>query len=218
VQGYTPTRSGLLLMPAGFGLAMVSPLAGRLGDRLPPWVPIMAGLTLFGVSNGLCSYADVDTPFWSLAGWVMLGRIGLGLITPSLNAGALRALPHELLAQGAGTVNFVRQLGGAMGVNLLSVLIDRRTTFHADALAQAITPATSAAYDALLQLGIMLKHWGNSFGARLPGCVPPAGMEYLQSLLVPKARLFAYQDGFLVVAVMFFAALLPAILMRRRAQ
>ncbi len=78
VQGYTPTRSGLLLMPAGFVLGMVFPLAGHLGDRLPPWAPIMAGLALFGLSNWLCGGADVDTPFWSLAGWIVVGRIGLG--------------------------------------------------------------------------------------------------------------------------------------------
>jgi MFS transporter, DHA2 family, multidrug resistance protein len=216
VQGYTPTRSGMLLMPAGLVLGMVSPMAGYLADRLPPWAPVMTGLALFVLSNWLCGGADVDTPFWSLAGWMVVGRIGLGLITPSLNAGALRALSHELLAQGSGTVNFVRQFGGAMGVNLLSVLIDRRTTFHADALAQAMTPATSAAGAAVQQLGLMLVHWGNPFGTRLPSGAPPAAMTYLETLIVPKAQLFAYQDGFLVVAVIFFAALLPALLMGRR--
>ncbi|MDR3438803.1 DHA2 family efflux MFS transporter permease subunit [Telmatospirillum sp.] len=215
VQGYTPTRSGLLLMPAGFALALVSPLAGHLGDRLPPWLPVMFGLMLFGLSNGLCSGADVDTPFWSLAGWIVLGRIGLGLITPSLNAGALRALPSELLAQGSGTINFVRQLGGAMGVNLLSVLIDRRTIFHGDALALAMTPATSAASATVQQLSRLLEHWGNPFGTRLPSGAPPAAMAYLETVLAAKAQLFAYQDGFLIVAVMFFIALLPAMLMRR---
>ena len=95
VQGYTPTRSGLVLMSAGFGLAMISPLSGYLGDRLPPWVPVMAGLMIFGLSNALCGTSDVDTPFLSLSLWVMLGRLGLGLITPSLNAGALRALPSS---------------------------------------------------------------------------------------------------------------------------
>jgi EmrB/QacA subfamily drug resistance transporter len=217
VQNYTPTRSGLLLMPAGFGLAMISPLAGHLGDRLPPWLPVMAGLTLFGISNTLCGTADVDTPFLSLSLWVMLGRLGLGLITPSLNAGALRALPAELLAVGSGTVNFIRQFGGAMGVNLLSVLIEQRTTFHCDALAQTITPASSATSAALLQLGLILPHWGNPFGTRLPACVPPSAMAYLRTVVVPKGRLFAYQDGFMLVALMFFAALLPALLMRRHA-
>ncbi len=216
VQGYTPTRAGLLLMPAGVALAIVFPISGHIGDRVPPWLPVMGGLILFGVSNWLCGGVDVNTPFWSLAAWMALGRIGLGFITPSLNAGALRALPHQLLAQGSGTVNFVRQFGGAMGVNLLSVLIDRQTAFHGDALAQQITPTTSAASEAIRQLNIIVGHWGTSLGYRMPSGVPPPAMAYLESMLVPKAQLLAYQDGFLVVAMMFFASLVPAWLMRRR--
>ncbi len=218
VQGYSPTRSGMLLLPAGIAYAMVSPLAGHLGDKMPPWIPITGGLALFGLSNWLCGAADVNTAFWLMASWMMLGRIGLGLITPSLNAGALRALPAELLAQGSGAVNFVRQLGGALGVNLLSVLIDQRTTFHGEALAQALTPETAAAGASLQQLSHLLAHWGNPFGSRVPTGALPAAMSYLESELVPKAQMFAYQDGFLAVAAIFFLALIPAVLMRRRQQ
>jgi MFS family permease len=214
VQGFTPTRAGLLLMPSGFVLALVFPIAGYLADRLPPWAPVSVGLAVFGFSNALCSGADVDTSFWALAWWMVLGRIGLGLIMPALNAGALRALPPELLAQGSGSLNFVRQLGGVLGVNLLSVLVDMRMTFHGDALAQAITPATSAAGAAISQLSRLLLHWGNPFGTRLPTGAPPITMTYLESMLVPKAQMLAYQDGFYVVAIMFFVAVLPALLMR----
>jgi len=214
VQGFTPTRAGLLLMPSGFVLALVFPIAGYLADRLPPWAPVSFGLAVFGFSNALCSGADVDTSFWALAWWMVLGRIGLGLIMPALNAGALRALPPELLAQGSGSLNFVRQFGGVLGVNLLSVLVDMRMTFHGDALAQAITPATSAAGAAISQLSRLLLHWGNPFGTRLPTGAPPITMTYLESMLVPKAQMLAYQDGFYVVAITFFVAVLPALLMR----
>jgi len=214
VQGYTPTRSGLLLMPAGFVLALVFPIAGYVADRLPPWAPVSFGLAVFGLSSALCSGADVNTSFWALAWWMVLGRVGLGLIMPALNAGALRALPTEMLAQGSGSLNFVRQFGGALGVNLLSVLVDMRMTFHGDALAQAMTPATSAAAAAVRQLSLLLPHWGNPFGTHLPTGVPPIAMTYLESMLVPKAQMLAYQDGFYVVAITFFIAVLPALLMR----
>lgn len=215
VQGYTPTRSGFLLMPAGFILALVFPIAGQLSDHLPPHVPIITGLALFGLSCWLSGDVGVDTPFWTLALLVMLGRIGLGVMLPALNAGALRALPHDGLAQGSGSLNFVRQLGGAFGVNLLSVLIDRRTIFHGDALAQALTPANSAGIEALTRLGIIFSHWGNPFGNRLPTGIHPGSMAYLETVLVPKARLFAYQDGFYVVAIVFFLAIVPAFIMGR---
>jgi len=91
-----------------------------------------------------------------------------------------------------------------------------RMTFHGDALAQAMTPATSAAGAAIHQLGLLLPHWGNPFGTHLPTGVPPIAMTYLESMLVPKAQMLAYQDGFYVVAILFFVAVLPALLMRER--
>ena len=216
VQGYTPTRCGLLLMPAGLMLAVVFPIAGQISDRMPPWIPVVLGLALFGWSNWLCGDANVNTPFWTFAAWIAFGRIGSGLMMPALNAGALRALPVALLAQGSGAVNFVRQLGGALGVNLISVFIERRTAFHGEALAQAMTPATQAAATTVQNLGFMLAHWGNPFGTRLPGGTPPAAVAYMETMLVPQARLFAYQDGFMIVAVMFVFVLVPALMMPRR--
>lgn len=214
VQGYTPTRSGFLLMPAGFALAVISPVAGLLGDRLPPWIPVTAGLLLFGLSNYLCGGGDVDTAFWTFAIWIVWGRVGLGLINPSLNAGALRTLPHEQLAQGAGSLNFIRQLGGVLGVNLLSTFIDRSTMFHSDALAQNLDYSNPAAGEAVRQLNLILTADGNPFGARLSSGTPPAAMEYLEMVIVPKARLFAYQDGFMVVGIVFFLIIPLALLIR----
>src|SRR5439155_1115301 len=53
-------------------------------------------------------------------------RAGLGLIIPALNVGAVQTLPDEYLGHAAAAVNFARQLGGAVGVNLLAVLLEWR--------------------------------------------------------------------------------------------
>jgi DHA2 family multidrug resistance protein len=215
IQGYTPTRSGLLLMPAGLILGAVFPLAGQISDHLPARIPVITGLALFGLSAWLSGSADIDTPFWTMAFWVMLGRVGLGVMLPALNAGALRALPAEKLAQGSGSLNFVRQLGGALGVNLLSVIIDRRTTFHGAALAQALTPDNDAANTSIRRLGLLYSHWGNPFGERFQQGIHPGALEFLERELTAKAQWLAYQDGFYVVAIFFFLAIIPAIFMVR---
>jgi hypothetical protein len=158
----------------------------------------------------------VDTPFWTFAWWIMLGRVGSGLMAPALNAGALRALPYELLAQGSGAINFVRQLGGALGVDLIAVAIDRRTAFHGTALAEAQDQANQAAGAAVQQLTQLLAHWGNPFGHRLATAVPPAAGTFLEAMMLPQARTLAYQDGFMLVAVLFFLTLVPALLMPRQ--
>ncbi|WP_038910271.1 DHA2 family efflux MFS transporter permease subunit [Dickeya dadantii] len=216
IQGYTPTRSGLLLMPAGLALGMVFPLAGSLSDKLKPHQLVIAGLLLFGLSCWLSSAADTDTPFWTMAWWIVIGRVGLGVMLPAMNAGALRALPHAQLAQGAGSLNFVRQLGGAMGVNLLSVFIERRATFHGQMLAQSLTLDNIRSTDAIRQLSLLFGHGGNPLGDPLSTSINPGIMTYLESVLAPKAQMFAYQDGFFMVAMFFFLAILPAWFIRPR--
>src|SRR3546814_7682809 len=55
VQGYTPTRAGLLLMPGGLMMAMIFPLAGRIVDTIPAYIPIMIGQLLDRKSTRLNS-------------------------------------------------------------------------------------------------------------------------------------------------------------------
>lgn len=153
---------------------------------------------------------DVNTPFWTLAWWILTGRIGLGLIMPSLNAGALRALDPALLGQGSGVINFIRQLGGALGVNLLSVFLDRRSFFYSDALTATQTAANSATAEFVRAVGGLLVQAGTPQDLQLPGA-----LYYLGRTVYLQASTMAFRDSFLLVALVFFAAMLPAWLMAR---
>jgi len=82
-----------------------------MSDRIPPHLLILSGLLLFGFSCYLMTAVDTSTEFWSFAGWVVVGRIGLGLILPSLNVGALRVLESSIAASTA-----LEKSTGATGV------------------------------------------------------------------------------------------------------
>lgn len=228
IQGYTATRSGLVLMPAGLILTIAFPIAGRLTDKLPADVMITAGLLLFAWSSLLMAGLDTNTPFWSLAIWIALGRIGLSLIMPSLNAGALRALPPQLLGQGSGALNFVRQLGGAIGTNLLAVMSERRGQLYAHAFATSQDTANPATVDMLRQLlSYLLAEGGIAEGGIAPGFGAESiglaegqrlgyALDYLGRMLAAQAAMMGYRDGFLLVAIAFVIAIPPAWLMRLR--
>jgi hypothetical protein len=49
------------------------------------------------------------------------------MLIPALNVGAVQSLSGTELAYASSAVNFVRQLGGAVGVNLLAVVLEWRT-------------------------------------------------------------------------------------------
>jgi EmrB/QacA subfamily drug resistance transporter len=124
--GFSAYEAGLMLLPGGAVLAMVLLLSGGLADRFPPHRVAMAGLVCFAAAAMLMGLSSGATGFWLLALWVAIGRVGLGLIIPGLNAGALRLLPRGTEAAGSAAINFFRQLGGALGVTLLALFLEAR--------------------------------------------------------------------------------------------
>lgn len=210
IQGLSATDAGLMLMPAGFALCFVFPIVGRISDRISPGIPIGIGLAVFALSAWLTADLDVDSAFWTLALLTALSRLGLGMIFPPLTAGSLRVLPRGLIAQGSGAVNFVRQLGGAFGVNLLAVFLERRTAFHAEALAatQGFDNAATTAY--LSRVVEMLR------AIALPDFLQvPAAVSFLGQAVLAQATTLAFRDGFLVVTAIFLAALVPNWILHR---
>jgi DHA2 family multidrug resistance protein len=210
VQGYTPTRAGLILMPAGLAVAVIFLIAGRLADILPPWQPVCAGLLCFALSCWLIGDVGTDTPFWTLAIWILIGRVGLGLTLPNMNVGAMRALPPHLLGQGAGSINFFRMLGGAFGTNLLSVLMERRGQFHAEALWSRVEGSPIALETRRLLEGLYTQ-----------GGIPEvirrdAAYEFMTRIIEAQAGLLGFRDAFLAVAVICLVAILPGLTLRQR--
>ena len=210
IQGLTPTQAGLLLMPSGFVMLVVFPIAGRLSDKVPAAALIGLGMAIFAWSSWLTASVEINTAFWTLAWWTILSRIGLGLVFPAISAGSLQVLPPSLIGQGSGAINFIRQLGGAFGVNLLAVFMERRTMLHADAFAATQTSDNSATMDLLRQVSAMIH------AAGLPDTqVMPAAAGFLGRTIVIQARTAAFRDGFLVVTIIFLIALIPTWVMYR---
>ncbi len=129
-MNYAPSQAGLVLLPAGIVLAVMIPLAGRLADRYPPNVLVAIGLFLLAASFALMANGSPATSYLALMAWAVIGRIGLGFVLPALSLGAMRGLDIGLVAQGASAINFVRQLGGAIGVSLVGVVLEWRIALH----------------------------------------------------------------------------------------
>lgn len=132
-----PSQAGAALLPAGFVLAATIPFAGRLSDRLPFGRIVAFGLALLAASFLLMVTVGPENSVWWIVTWMLIGRIGLGCVLPSLNVGAMRGLPSEFIAQGASTINFMRQLGGAVGISLVGIVLEWRLQQHPQASVRA---------------------------------------------------------------------------------
>ena len=126
VEGYSAGRAGLLLLPTGVLMGAASFVGGWLSDRQSAALLLVSGLLIFALSAAGFGWLEQGASFAVLCFWACVGRVGLGLLLPALSTGSLDILSAQELALGAGAITFVRQLGGAFGVNLLTFFLEWR--------------------------------------------------------------------------------------------
>lgn len=122
--GFSATEAGLLMLPAGVVLGVIFPLSGRLADKQSARSLVLFGIGMFALSAVLFASTGQFAGFGWLAFWAVLGRVGIGFMLPALSMGALNPLPPELMGAGSSSINFARQLGGALGVNVVALTIE----------------------------------------------------------------------------------------------
>lgn len=137
--GLSAAHVGTIMLPAGLALAVTIPLVGRLADKHPTHLLVSTGLLLLALGFALMVTVGLGTGLAFLVGWVVVGRIGLGFILPSLNLGSMRGLSKHLIPQGSSVINFVRMVGGAVGVSVCAIVLEWRLAAHGQSLTQPST-------------------------------------------------------------------------------
>lgn len=203
VQHYSPTAAGIMMIPAGIAMVVGFPLAGRLTDIVDTRWLLGFGIVCFALSAYLLSHVSMLTPYWVLVFWIMLSRVGISFCMPPANTTAVRAVPPHLLASATGGVSFLMQIGGAFGVNLLAILLQRRLIFHGEHLASSINESNPQ----LAYTHTLIARELESNGLAPQAAFQSAFGEFGRQVSV-EAMVFAFRDCFFVIAVWFSIVLL----------
>jgi predicted MFS family arabinose efflux permease len=151
VKGFSPTQSGLALLPAIVGIFSTSVGAGRLITRTGRYkiYPIIGSVVLI-VALVLLSRLEVDTPFWQVAVYEYLFGAGLGFTMQTIVTAVQNAVEFRDLGTATSSTTFFRQMGGSIGAAVFgAVLSSRLTLYLSEQLAQAgVGPGGAARVDA----------------------------------------------------------------------
>jgi EmrB/QacA subfamily drug resistance transporter len=123
VQGYSPLEAGLRTLPWTGVTILVAPIAGILSDRVGSRVLMTAGLTLQASAMALLALVSApDVPYLQLVGPFAMAGAGMALVfAPAANAVLSSVRPQEA-GQASGATNTFREIGGALGVSVLSTV------------------------------------------------------------------------------------------------
>lgn len=123
VQGYSPLEAGLRTLPWTGVTILVAPIAGVLSDRIGSRPLMTAGLTLQAGAMALLALVSTpDVPYAQLVGPFAMAGAGMALVfAPAANAVLSSVRPQEA-GQASGATNTFREIGGALGVSVLSTV------------------------------------------------------------------------------------------------
>ena len=152
VLGYSPVKTGFsfLIIPAI--IAVVATTVPRLIQKIG-YKPILAIAPLI-VASGLfwLSYIPVDGTFWGdVAPGMMLLALGMGATFVSVTIAATSGVPHHESGLASGILNTAQQVGGALGLAVLTGIATSTATryiqdLHASPTAHDIAAASVQGY------------------------------------------------------------------------
>jgi predicted MFS family arabinose efflux permease len=129
VLGYSALRSGVSYLPLAFGIIIAAGTASQLVTRLGPKPVLIFGMVL--ISIGLILFTGVSA-HGSFGADVLLPSIvvafGLGFSFVPLTISAVAGVQGSEAGLASGLINTAQQVGGALGLAILSTIANTRTT------------------------------------------------------------------------------------------
>jgi EmrB/QacA subfamily drug resistance transporter len=167
VKGYSPLTTGLLFLPLVAGILVASALYSSVGSRVGPRPLVTAGMLLGAGGTAWLAQLSVTSSYVGgvLPALIIMG-LGFGAIfAPAINT-ATAGVPREDSGVASALVNTMQQVGGSIGISILSTIAASATTsyliaHHAGPQAPAIAATRGytlafAISAALLGLGAIL--------------------------------------------------------------
>jgi DHA2 family multidrug resistance protein len=207
--GYTAEQAGKTLSPGGFVVILCLPIVGKLlGKVSPRWLIafgfLCTALALFHMTN---IYLGIDFP--TAVKFRIYQAVGLAFLFIPISTMAYAGVPPHKNNQVAAITNLARNVGGSVGISLVTTLIVRRAQHHQLQLAAHTSSFDPAFRQAVEQLSATLVTRGLS-----PAEAARAAHGRVYGEMVRQATALAYGDTLWLLGVMA-ACMLPLVFLLR---
>lgn len=205
VQHVSALSTGELLISQGVAAAVITPIAGRLYNRVGPRILATAGFILLTAGTFGFINLDVNTTGASLQIWLVLRGLGLGLTNIPLQTLVLSVVSNRAMARASSLVTVTRQVAAAVGIAALTTYATQigknqagsfATTFQTTQLAQVKTACIA-------------QHAPNA--AAIQDCIQAAAHQYVAA----HAAVSGINGAFLIALIGTGVCVLVALLIGR---
>ncbi|WP_031218860.1 DHA2 family efflux MFS transporter permease subunit [Alicyclobacillus acidoterrestris] len=137
VRGFSSLLSGLMLLPGGIVMGIMSPITGRLYDKMGArWLAVV-GLAVTLVTTFALSRLHTDTSFTYVVVVYTVRMFGMSILMMPIFTAGLNELALTLNRYGTAMVNTLRMIAGAVGMALFVSIMTNSGAAHTKLLVAA---------------------------------------------------------------------------------
>nr|HEX4317749.1 DHA2 family efflux MFS transporter permease subunit [Kofleriaceae bacterium] len=195
---YTATLSGIVLMPRTLAMMAVSPIVGRLYNKIQPAFIVAVGVLLFALGSFELSHITLETSSTEMIIPLVITGAAFACLFVPLTTAALSNIARHQMADAAGLNSFVRQIGGSIGLTIFATLFTNYATEAAHGLAAHVTALRPEVAGQLAAMkGAIVAHAGN----------PALANAIVGSHIGQQALVLSFDRVFLFQGLLFFGVL-----------
>src|SRR5216684_1180875 len=214
-KGYRPLSTGVHLLPVAVSVAIASVVGTKLAVRFGTKQVVTVGLFCLAAFFAWVSTARTGTSYLEIAGQMVLGGSGVGLVSAPATEAIMGVVPTAKAGVGSALNDATRLLGSTLGVAIIgsvyaSLYASRLTTALPSALPAHLARAAHDSAGAALAVAGRLASTGHAslagdlhdaashafFGGFSAGCLVAAGVSAAAAIVTllllpahPAARL-----------------------------
>ena len=215
IMGYSPTQTGILLLPQALVMAVMMPIAGILFDKFGARPIGLVGLTIAAYYTYQLHTLTAGISFGAL-NWLLVKRaIGLGLVTGPLMTVGMNTIPQHKASQGSALSNLLRQIAVSMGIPILVSIMNTRIVYHTAWLADTVNYGNPMAVSVIKKLAGALYLSGVKVQAPFSTA---AALSILSGLNTKEAYICGIQDTFFAAGLILALGIPFCLFLSKRAE
>lgn len=160
VQGNSPLKAGLMILPWTVMPMFVAPIAGAMSDRVGARPLMVAGLAL--QAGALAWLALASTPevgYGALLVPFAMAGAGMALVFPPVANLLVASVPEARIGVASGANNTMREVGGALGIAVMTAVFTATGSYASpQAYVDGLTPSVLVGA-AAVAVGAVLALW-----------------------------------------------------------
>jgi DHA2 family multidrug resistance protein len=208
--GFSAQQTGIMIMWGGIATITLLPFVGMALKRgVPAQIICLVGMLLFLLFTQLMSGFSLSSGLDDFLLPNLIRGIGLSLLFVPITTLALQDVPADEMGQATGLNNMMRQLGGSLGIAVITTIISSRMALHRAHLIEHISPYSPQFNDRFNALVAALQAKGHGLLE-----AKQLALGQFNSSVVKQTLLLTYTDAFWIAGIIFMIAI-PFIFMQR---